>query len=171
MVQAFVNTVGIGKRADTLATPRALADWLVRRRLLAADVELDKQQWRQGLGLRASLRALILDISDPVAGEELRHLEQAARRARFELRFDDSGRPEGFVAAASGRVEDALGALIATATAARLEGTWSLLKLCAEGGCRRAFFDSSRKGKWCTPRCGYRVRTATYRRTGKHYRG
>ncbi len=165
IVQAFVNTASAGDGAEVLATPAALGRWLSRHKLLDADIELDESQRHQGLDLRAGLRAWIVDPGEATGSPTLRRIEENARRARFELRYDDAGRPTDF-GPASGSFDDALGALAAIAVRAQHEDLWSRLKLCALGSCRRAFFDSgpSRTGRWCTPRCGYRVRAAAYRR-------
>lgn len=168
LVQAFVNTASSDSGSDALATPQELGRWLSRRQLLDADVELDNNQRQRALDLRTGLRTLILDSGADVDAKDLRRLEHAAP-ARFELRFDDDGRPVSF-GAVSGGFDDALGALVAIAVAARSEDRWRRLKLCARSGCRRAFFDPSRGGKWCTPRCGYQVRSAAYRRTDKYHK-
>ena len=171
IVQAFVNTATPGRGSDALATPEGLARWLARRRLLDEGTELGEKERRQALEARDGLRAMILDNHADVNGGDLRRLERSAEPARFGLTFDDDGRPTGF-RPASGRFGDALGALVAIAAVARLRGLWALLKICARDGCRQAFFDASqsRTGKWCSARCGYRVRTAAYRRSGKFHK-
>ncbi len=172
LIQQLVNTASAGEAPDSLATPPALCRWLIKRRLLDADHELDAAQHRRGLDARAGFRALILDAGGAATGAgALRRLEKATAAARFAVRFDDAGRPIGYQAASAG-FDGALGALVAIAVAARLEGSWPRFKLCARGECRRAFFDTSprRNGRWCTPQCGYRVRAAAYRRSDKYYR-
>ncbi|MBX6384017.1 MAG: CGNR zinc finger domain-containing protein, partial [Microbispora sp.] len=50
--------------------------------------------------------------------------------------------------------------------AARADGTWSRLKVCAESTCQWAFIDSSknRSRSWCSMRvCGNRAKTRAYR--------
>ncbi len=80
------------------------------------------------------------------------------------MRFDYGG-PAGFGPA--GRTfDEALGALAAIVAAARLEGIWPQMKLCARPGCGRAFFDTAVNytGRWCSPQCGDRVRAERHRR-------
>ncbi len=170
IVQDFVNTAGTEEALDALATPEQLARWLAQRRLLDAGVELDAGQRRQALDLRASLRSLIIDSHTRANAENLLRFPKTLASARFELLYDDEGRPVDF-GPASGSFDDALGALVAIAVSARRQGLWPALKLCARDGCHRAFFDTSPShiGRWCTPRCGYRVRSAAYRRSGKAY--
>lgn len=169
LVQALVNTTS-PEQGDELTNPRRLVDWLVRHQLLDAGVELGEEGLRRTLDARRGLRAL---LSAEMAGRKadagvLGRLQQAAAGARAEVRFDDGG-PVGFDSA-SRSLDDALGTLFAAVAAARLAGQWPLLKLCAREECRRAFFDDSqsRTGKWCTARCGDRVRAAAYRRTARY---
>ena len=165
-VQAFVNTV-ITERGDELESPEQLGGWLARHGLLEAGVEPGEEDWRRALAVRAGLRQLAFATTvgrEPDA-EAVERLEKAVAGARPGLRFDAGG-PAGF-ASAKGGVDDALAALLAAVAAARLAGHWPLFKLCARDGCHRAFYDASqsRTGKWCTVRCGDRVRAAAYRRT------
>ncbi len=167
-VQAFLNTA-TPKGGEELTSPRRLADWLARHKLLDTGVELGGEDLRQALDARQGLRAL---ASARMAGrqadaENLGRLQRAAAGARPDVRIDGGG-PAGFESAGRG-LGDALGTLLATVAAARRAGEWQLLKLCARDGCHRAFFDlsQSRTGKWCTARCGDRVRAAAYRRTAR----
>ncbi|MCP3960127.1 MAG: CGNR zinc finger domain-containing protein [bacterium] len=165
-VQAFVNTT-TPERGDELTSPRRLADWLSRHRLLDTGAELDEEDLGRALDARSGIRALVLatTVGGEADAEELARLQRAAVGASAGIRMD-SGGPEGFASAAQG-LGDALGTLLAAIVAARLAGQWALLKLCARDGCRRAFYDASqsRTGKWCTARCGDRVRAAAYRGT------
>ncbi len=164
-VQAFVNTAARRKRADELASPARLEHWLERRGLLDAGTALGETELRRALDLRRGLRALVLANSGaPLDDAALRRLEQAVDGGRLAVRFDSDG-PGGF-GPASGRFDDALAALVALAAAARLEGLWRHLKLCAASDCGRAFFDTSanRTGRWCSPQCGERMRAAAHRR-------
>ncbi len=165
-VQAFVNTT-VSERGDELSTPQQLGLWLARHKLLDAGVEPTEDDWRRALEVRVGLRELALatTLGREPNPEAVARLERAAAGARSGLRFDAGG-PAGF-ASTTGSFGEALGSLLAAVAAARLAGQWSLFKICARDGCRRAFFDASqnRTGKWCTDRCGDRVRAAAYRRT------
>jgi predicted RNA-binding Zn ribbon-like protein len=164
-VQAFVNTV-VPERGDELASPEQLGPWLARHGLLGPGVEPTEDDWRHALIVRDALREMTLATTlgrEPDA-EAIARLERAVAGATSGLRFDAGG-PAGFDSA-KGSVDDALGTLLAAVAAARLAGHWALFKTCARDGCRRAFYDASqsRTGKWCTARCGDRVRSAAYRR-------
>ena len=94
-------------------------------------------------------------------------LARIAGTAKCRLRYDESG-PSGFEAAEP-IIEGAVGAILAAYVVARAMADWPHFKLCAREGCGRAFYDASRSrtGRWCTKRCGNRVRGATYRRSRK----
>ena len=165
IIRAFASTVARGKRADELATPARLGRWLERHGLLDAGVALGEAEQQKVFDLRHGVRAQILANSGAEADAgTLERFEKAAAGGRFELRFE-AGIPVGF-GPASRRFDDALGALAAIVTMARLEGHWPRLKICPESACRRAFFDTSpnRTGRWCSPQCGERYRSALHRR-------
>jgi predicted RNA-binding Zn ribbon-like protein len=89
-------------------------------------------------------------------------LDEVGRRAGLEVRFAgpaleprDAG-PDG-----------ALGAIVAAAFAAMLDGSWTRLKACPRDVCGRAFYDRSTNGSatWCSMRvCGGRVKAGAYYR-------
>ncbi len=163
-IQAFVNTAPIDGQADSLANPAALGRWLSRRGLLPAEVEISERDLKRALEVRGALRALLAAKTrgEPDA-EAAARLEQAAGEARCRPRYDDGG-PVGF-GAAEASLDSALGAVLAAFVVARATVYWPPFRLCDRKGCRRAFYDASRSrtGRWCTRRCGNRMRTATYR--------
>ncbi len=165
IVRAFASTVARGKRTDELATPARLGRWLEQRGLLDAGVVLGEAEHRGAHDLRRGLRASMLENSG-VEGDAaaLERFEEVASRGRFGLRFE-AGVPVGF-GPASRRFDDALGAIAGIVTIARLKDLWPRLKICAESGCGRAFFETSpnHTGRWCSPRCGERYRSAVRRR-------
>jgi predicted RNA-binding Zn ribbon-like protein len=99
--------------------------------------------------------------------EAAARLERAAGDARSRPTYDDGG-PVALVPG-DPTVDGAVGALLAAFAVARATAEWPHFRLCARKGCRRAFYDGSRSrtGRWCTSRCGNRVRMATYRRSKK----
>ncbi len=164
-VQAFVNTV-VPEQGDQLADPRQLGTWLVRHGLLDDGIEPSEDDWRRALEVRAGLRAMVhaTTYRRQADAGAIERLAEAAGGVSSGIRFDDDG-PAGYDSAA-GSAGDALGMLLAAVAAARQTDHWPLFKLCARKGCHRAFYDASqnRSGKWCTARCGDRVRAAAYRR-------
>ncbi len=163
-VQAFVNTASVDGQADSLANPAALGRWLSRRGLLPADVELSEHDRERALEVRWALRALLAaKIRGELDAEAAARLERAAGEARCRPIYDDGG-PVG-LSAADPSLDSALGAVLAAFVVARATVYWPHFRLCALTGFRRAFYDAarSRTGKWCTKRCGNRMRMATYR--------
>ncbi len=168
ILQAFANTVPVDDRADTLATPAALGRWLSRRGLLPTGVEPSARDLKRFLEIRAALRALLAAKSrGEFDGEAAARLERAAGEARSRTTYDDGG-PVAF-GPGDATVDGAVGALLAVFALARATPEWPRFRLCARQGCRRAFYDGSRSktGRWCSSRCGGKVRMAAYRRSRK----
>jgi predicted RNA-binding Zn ribbon-like protein len=91
-------------------------------------------------------------------------LEDAARRAVLEVRFDEHG--VATAAPAARGVDGALGRLLAIVAAAQADETWVRLKACPWQTCRWAFYDHSknRSGRWCRMEvCGNRAKAAAFR--------
>ncbi len=166
VVRAFVNTRNVETGSDAVADPEALAQWLHAQGLLGADERATRADVQRAAELREALREVLLGHhggyeTDPAAVDAL---EEAARRARLELRFapDGTARPEP----ARGGVDGALGRLLAFVAAAQAAGTWQRLKACPADDCRWAFYDRSRNRSavWCNMAiCGNRAKVRSYR--------
>jgi predicted RNA-binding Zn ribbon-like protein len=101
-----------------------------------------------------------LDL-DPAAG---RTLDEASRRARLGVRFDQHGRVH--TAPEAPGVNGALGRLLALVADAQDEGTWARLKACLADDCQWAYYDLSRNRSavWCDmASCGNRQKVRSYR--------
>lgn len=88
------------------------------------------------------------------------------------MRFDRDGTTR--LERVSRDFDDALGTLLGFVHEAQSAGTWPRFKACASGECRAAFYDFSkgRLGKWCTKRCGDKIRARAFRkaeRSGYRY--
>jgi hypothetical protein len=172
-VQAFLNTVKRTKKktTDELATPRDLSDWLSRRGLLPAGTRLTPSDLERARDTRDGLRALLLAHNGYDLDEEaVARLDRAAVGARAQVRFDRDGTSR--LERVSRDFDDALGTLLGFVHAAQSAGIWPRFKACASAECRAAFYDFSkgRLGKWCTTRCGDKIRARAFRKTDK-YRG
>jgi predicted RNA-binding Zn ribbon-like protein len=165
-VRAFVNTYEIDGGEDELVSPEALVAWLAERGLCSPTSAATRNDLRRAIELREALRSVLLAHTDrsPVPASALGTLEDAARRARLRLRFDEWGaaalEPERPGAAAG------LGRLLAIVNDAIAQGTWSCLKVCRDPTCAWAFYDHTRNhsGSWCTMGvCGNRSKARAYR--------
>ncbi len=168
IVQAFLNTTPTKKKADELVTPRDLADWMTRNGLLPAEAALTAADLGRARDIRAGLRTVAASHNRYTLNEaQVARLDQASVGARAQVRFDRDGTSR--LELISRDIDDALGALLGIVHAARCDGKWLAFKLCGDPKCHRAFFDFTKNasGRWCTRRCGDRMRATTHRRRNK----
>ena len=166
LIRSFVNTFDVEDGIDAVGTPETLGAWLRERELLGDGERVTRADVARAGELREAIREVLLGHHGgyDVPPEALAALDQAARRARLELRFapDGSARPE------PGRrgVDGALGRLLAVVADAQAAGTWERLKSCPADDCRWAFYDRSRNRSavWCNMAvCGNRAKVRSYR--------
>jgi predicted RNA-binding Zn ribbon-like protein len=170
LVQDFVNTVDREHGPDLFDDPAGLREWLDRRDLApgAATGRADAAAARE---VREALRALLLvNNGEPETPGARETLDAAGRRARLEASFRAApgagAAPAALVPAAEG-IDGALGAIVAAALTAMLDGTWTRLKACPRDVCGWAFYDRSTNASatWCSMRvCGGRVKAGAYYR-------
>jgi predicted RNA-binding Zn ribbon-like protein len=184
-VQAFINTHHDLERdhgAELLCTPRALGDWLARRGLLTDPARLGDRDLQRALLAREGLRELARanTSSSGVAVPALRAGPESARAgpesARAALNEAVAGAivalrftPEGpcYLTPAEAGLDGALGALLAGAAQAMVDGSWTRLKICPGSDCGWAFYDHSRNqgGRWCSMSvCGGRAKARSHYR-------
>jgi predicted RNA-binding Zn ribbon-like protein len=165
LIRGFVNTLDLETREDEIASPAALRAWLAERELLAPRARVVAADVERARAVREALRAqLHANGGIPAAPEATRTLDDAAQRARLELRFGTDG--SSALEPAAGGVDGALGRLLAIASAAMLDGSWPRLKACAADNCQWAFYDHSRNHSrvWCSMDvCGNREKVRSYR--------
>lgn len=169
ILQDLLNTLDLRDQVDRLSTTRELGAWLADHGILPSGTELTEGNLRQAHDLRQGLRALAAANAGHVLDEAaVARLDEAARRAAPRIRFDHRG---------TGRFEiltksfaEALGSLVGLVIVAQIGDRLKRFKVCARSGCRAVFYDTSKvgNGKWCTARCGDRVRARAYRRTAKY---
>ncbi|MEA2382859.1 MAG: hypothetical protein QOH72_2830 [Solirubrobacteraceae bacterium] len=165
LVQSFINTWDADDDREDVPGPAELRDWLVEHDLLDAGARVTGAEHRQAIAVREALRAVLLANAgldlDPSAAPVL---DEAARRARLGVRFDEHGHVH--TAPDAGGVPGALGRMLAIVAAAQEEGTWARLKACLADDCQWAFFDRSRNRSavWCDMKiCGNRRKVRSYR--------
>ena len=163
LVQRFVNTVDLEHAREWLATPAELARWLAEVGLPVKDEPTEGDLGR-AIELREALRSLLQANSGaPLTAASIATVNRAGSAARLGVELDQLARVK---LEPYGRgVDGALGAIVAVAFTAMLDGSWSRLKACRN--CRWAFHDYSRNrsASWCSMiLCGNRLKTRSYRR-------
>ena len=175
-VQAFINTHYDLERdhgAELLGTPGALGDWLARRGLLTEPARLGDRDLQRALVAREGLRELArantssADVAVPAAraGPDAARaaLNEAAAGAIVALRFTPGG--PRYLTPSDAGLDGALGALLAGAARAMVDGSWARLKICPGNDCGWAFYDHSRNqaGRWCSMSvCGGRAKARSH---------
>lgn len=147
-----------GKRRgwrDKLPNRDALERWLADQGVVPEGTELSREELRQTLAFRDTiLQSVGTDAVDEP--ETLRWLQELGDAARLRVRFDDEGSPD--LEAVGDGLEGAFATWLWLYVSAVREGRWQRVKRCE--GCLRIFYDHapSRITKYCTTRCGDRVR-------------
>lgn len=164
LVRGLVNTLDVETGVDDLATPAALAQWVLDHGLAAHEPRATARDLRHALGTREAVRALLVaNAGGPEPAAAWSTLERQARRSRVRLGFAATG-PE-LRAGATG-VDGALGVVLADVAGAIADGTWPRLKACLADDCHWAFIDRTRNGsrRWCDMRiCGNRDKVRAFR--------
>jgi predicted RNA-binding Zn ribbon-like protein len=165
----FLNTWGLRDEADRLRRTRDLGDWLAAHGILPSGTELTKDDLARARDLRSGLRAVAAaNAGRDVDETAVARLDEVARQAAPRIRFDHRG---------AGRFEtlgktfaEALGTLIGIVLKAQIEGRLRRFKTCDRAACRAVYYDASKagNGRWCTARCGDRIRAQVYRKSPKY---
>jgi predicted RNA-binding Zn ribbon-like protein len=166
LVQALVNTVELPDGSDRLADQSDARPWLVDNQLLARHAELTEADLDVVRHVREALRALLVqNAGGPTpADTALAPLRGVASTgmARAFLAGDGEVR----LAASGDSVRERLVDLLVIVRDAQRDGTWTLLKACANDECRWAFYDKSRNhgGTWCEmSACGNKLKNRAFR--------
>ena len=172
IVQAFVNTADLQLGTDLTTDPRAFGAWLERFGLAVAGIRLQPAELARAKAVREALRAQLWASTrgGELSARDVATLDGEAAKAPVRVRFSEDGEPRlagGPASPSAGSFEAALGRLFAIVATARFDGSWKRLKVCANPGCRAAFWDAAtnRSGRWCDMRrCGNRIKSKTHRR-------
>jgi predicted RNA-binding Zn ribbon-like protein len=163
-IQALVNTVERPDGADRLADVDEARSWLIDNKLLAEAAGLSTADLTLVVEVREALRALLVyNAGGPAptsaALAPLRSITAAVR---------PSVTDDGAVALGveGDDVPSRLTGLLLIIRDAQQDGSWALLKACANDECRWAFYDASRNhgGTWCDmATCGNKLKNRQFR--------
>ncbi|HEY8107716.1 MAG TPA: CGNR zinc finger domain-containing protein, partial [Gaiellaceae bacterium] len=158
LVRDYVNTLDFETGIDRIATPDELAMWFSEQGLVDDLVEPTEQEVEDAVAVREAIRELLLANNGVKvdAGVASQTLEEAGRKARLGVRFED-GRP--VLAPEDDGARGAVGHIVATVAELAPTDDWKRLKTCRDEHCRVAFYDKSRNRSraWCSMEvCGNR---------------
>jgi predicted RNA-binding Zn ribbon-like protein len=170
LVQALVNTVERPDGLDRLADPADARPWLVDNRLLGPQTELTDADLDLVRGVREGLRSLLVQNAGGPAPTDsaLAALREIASTGTVRACVADDGQVQ--LTTTSDSVRDRLVELLMSVRDAQRDGTWPLLKACANDECQWAFFDKSRNhgGTWCEMSvCGNKLKNRAFRARSK----
>jgi predicted RNA-binding Zn ribbon-like protein len=173
-VQALVNTVELPDGSDRLASHADAVPWLVDNHLLAPQGELADAVLDLVRGVREALRALLVqNAGGPMpTATALAPLRDVASTGMARACLADDG--EVRLTATGDSVRDRLVDLLLIVRDAQRDGTWALLKACANDECQWAFYDKSRNhgGTWCEmSACGNKLKNRAFRARSKTQSG
>lgn len=165
-VQALVNTFELPSGPDRLADPADARPWLTANGLLGVDADLTAADLELLRGVREAFRALLVRNSGgPAPGDDvLAPLRTVADRGSARAHVDDEG--DVRLAVSGDSPADRLLELLLVVRDAQRDGTWPLLKACANDECLWAFYDKSRNhgGTWCSmATCGNKLKNRQFR--------
>jgi predicted RNA-binding Zn ribbon-like protein len=168
LVRQFINTADILPAQDELVDLDALAAWLRERGLLGAREQLVAGDLERALVVREGLRDLLEARTGARSPQtaSLRSLNLLLSGALLSGAFAPDGSPV-LTPAGGAPLERALAGLLAIIVEAAGDGSWGRLKVCADHGCRWAFYDRSKNHSrsWCNMAvCGNRAKAREYRR-------
>jgi predicted RNA-binding Zn ribbon-like protein len=165
-VQALVNTRDLEYGTDLLEDDGEARTWLRDAGLIGKREQPSNAEVQLLRGVREGLRAMIAHNSgDPVPTQgQLEPIRRLIGLQRPALALDAEGGL--LLEAPQGTLQGGLLGLLLRVRDAQLDGTWSMLKLCANPDCRWAFYDRSRnhRGTWCRMEvCGNRLKNRRLR--------
>jgi predicted RNA-binding Zn ribbon-like protein len=165
-VQALVNTVERPDGQDRLADPADAHPWLVDNHLLAPHAELTDTDLDLVRAVREAIRAMLVHNAGgpPPNKTALAVLRTVAERGTASVDLGDDG--EVRLSARGDTARDRLVELLVIIRDGQRDGTWALLKACANEECQWAFYDKSRNhgGTWCTmATCGNKLKNREFR--------
>jgi predicted RNA-binding Zn ribbon-like protein len=170
LVQSLVNTVELPDGADRLAEPADARPWLVDNGLLAPRADLTEADLEHVRAVREALRTMLVHNAGgpPPNKRALAVLRTVADGGSARADLGDDG--EVRLASDGDSLGDRLVDVLLIIRDAQRDGTWTLLKACANDECLWAFYDKSRNhgGTWCDmATCGNKLKNRAFRARSK----
>jgi predicted RNA-binding Zn ribbon-like protein len=170
LVQSLVNTVELPDGPDRLADPADARPWLVDNGLLAPQHDPSAAELDLVRAVREELRMmLVYNAGGPPPNKTaLGVLKAVADGGSARAELGDDG--EVHLAADGDSLRDRLVNLLLIIRDAQRDGSWALLKACANDECQWAFYDKSRNhgGTWCDmATCGNKLKNRAFRARSK----
>jgi predicted RNA-binding Zn ribbon-like protein len=170
VVQSLVNTVELPDGADRLADPADARPWLVDNGLLTSQGDLTEADLELLRAVREALRTMLVHNAGgpPPNKTALAVLRTVADGGSARADLGDDG--EVRLAADGDSLRDRLVDVLLIIRDAQRDGTWALLKACANDECQWAFYDKSRNhgGTWCDmATCGNMLKNRAFRARSK----
>lgn len=165
-VQSLINTSELLTGSDRLAHRDDARPWLRDHGLLAADEDVDEADLQFLRGVREAFRAMTVTNAGGPAPDAaaLAPLRDASAGGAVRAALGDDGQVR--LVASGDSLRDRVIDLILAVRDAQRDGTWPLLKACANKECRWAFYDRSRNhgGTWCSmSTCGNKLKNREFR--------
>jgi predicted RNA-binding Zn ribbon-like protein len=170
VVQSLVNTVELPDGADRLADPADARPWLIDNGLLAPQHDLSDAELDLVRAVREALRTMLVHNAGgpPPNKTALGVLKAVADGGSARAELGDDG--EVHLAADGDALRDRLVNVLLIIRDAQRDGSWALLKACANDECQWAFYDKSRNhgGTWCDmATCGNKLKNRAFRARSK----
>lgn len=170
LVQQLVNTVELPDGADRLADPADAGPWLVDNNLLAPQADLTEADLELVRAVREALRAMLVHNAGgpPPNKAALAALRTVADGGSARPDLGDDG--EVRLVPHGDSLRERLVEVLLIIRDAQRDGTWKLLKACANDECQWAFYDRSRNhgGTWCEmSACGNKLKNRAFRARSK----
>jgi predicted RNA-binding Zn ribbon-like protein len=170
LVQSLVNTVELPDGADRLVEAADARPWLVDNGLLAPRADLTEADLEHVRAVREALRTMLVHNAGgpPPNKTALAVLRTVADGGSARADLGDDGAVR--LAADGDSLRERLVDLLLIIRDAQRDGTWALLKACANDECQWAFYDKSRNhgGTWCDmATCGNMLKNRAFRARSK----
>jgi len=166
LIQSLVNTIELPDGADRLADPADARPWLVDNGLLPPRAEPTAGDLELLRAVREALRTMLVHNAGgpPPNKTALAVLKTIADGGSARADLGDHG--EIRLAAEGDSLRERLVDVLLIIRDAQRDGTWAMLKACANDECQWAFYDKSRNhgGTWCDmATCGNKLKNRAFR--------